>query len=472
MPEYVHELADWPRFHWSDEKLAAQLAAVSRRQGRLIGRMESLGLQLRAEAALETLTEEVTKSSEIEGEVLDKDQVRSSIARRLGMDIGGLLQVDRNVEGVVEMMLDATQSFEAPLTKERLFDWHAALFPAGRSGMAKIIVGDWRDDKQGPMQVISGPIGRERIHYEAPPAKLVDREIRAFLNWFNDVTAIDPVLKAAIAHLWFVTIHPFDDGNGRIARAIADMALARSEKSPRRFYSMSAQIRIERKGYYDTLEATQKGELDVTLWLEWFLNCLDRAFDGADAILANVLKKARFWQSFANEAFNDRQRKVLNRLLDGFEGNLTSSKWAAVAKTSQDTAARDIDDLVRRKILFKKAGGGRSTSYYLVVTAADALREVAEYTRTHAGVTVWDGANMPPSEKKAARKRAVIELAEKIDALADEALRDTIGYPSFEALLEALHKFGFYPDGQLVSAVAFTIHRDQQTPPLLASARF
>ncbi len=471
MAEYIHQLEGWPKFHWSDEKLAVRLAAVSRHQGRLIGRMESLGFQLRAEAVLESLTEEVTKTSEIEGETLDKQQVRSSIARRLGMDIGGLRPIDRNVEGVVEMMLDATQNFEAPLTKDRLFNWHAALFPTGRTGMAKIIVGDWRDDRQGPMQVISGPIGRERVHYEAPSANRIDREMRAFLNWFNEPVAIDPVFKAAIAHLWFVTIHPFEDGNGRIARAIAEMALARSEKSPRRFYSMSAQIRVERKGYYDILEATQRGDLDVTSWLVWFLNCLDRAFDGPDAILAAVLRKAHFWQSQAGHAFNDRQRKVLNRLLEGFDGNLTSSKWAAVAKTSQDTAARDIDDLVRGKILFKKAGGGRSTSYLLVVTAADALREVAAYTRTHAGTTVWGGAKMPSEEERAERKRVVGELAEQVDALAEESLREQITYRSFEMLLEALQGNGFYPDGQLVAAVAFAIGRDQQASPLLASTR-
>jgi Fic family protein len=363
--EYIHELKDWPRFHWSHEKLASRLGAVRHNQGRLIGKMEALGFQLRAEAVLQTLTEEVIKSSEIEGEFLDQDQVRSSIARRLGIDIGALAPVDRDVEGVVEMMLDATQNYAAPLTKERLFDWHAALFPTGRSGMTKITVGDWRTDKTGPMQVISGPIGRERVHYEAPAAKLVNREITAFLKWFNDAETIDPVLKAAVAHLWFVTIHPFEDGNGRIARAIADMALARSENSPRRFYSMSAQIRVQRNGYYKILEETQKGDLEITEWLGWFLACLNHAFEGADEILSNVLAKARFWQSREGEGFNERQRMMLNRLLNGFEGKLTSSKWALIAKCSQDTAIRDIDDLVKRGILTKDDGGGRSTSYSL-----------------------------------------------------------------------------------------------------------
>src|SRR5665213_1699738 len=304
MAEYIHELKDWPKFHWSHGRLAARLAAVRHHQGRLIGRMEGLGFQLRAEAVLQSLTEEVLKSSEIEGEVLDREQVRSSIARRLGMDIGALIPVDRDIEGVVEMMLDATQSYAAPLTKERLFGWHAALFPTGRSGMSKIRVGAWRNDKSGPMQVVSGPIGRERVHYEAPLAEKVDREMRAFLAWFNGKDAIDPVLGAAIAHLWFVTIHPFEDGNGRIARAIADMALARSEQSPRRFYSMSAQIRLERSDYYQILEQTQKGTLDVTAWMQWFLGCLDRAFDGAEATLSGVLRKARFWEEHAGEKLN------------------------------------------------------------------------------------------------------------------------------------------------------------------------
>jgi len=366
--KYIHELKNWPEVYWNHERLAGQLAAVRLRQGRLIGRMESLGFALRAEAMLLTLTEDVLKSSEIEGEILNKAQVRSSIARRLGMDIGALIQADRNVEGVVEMMLDATQKFSEQLTAKRLFDWHAALFPSGRSGMTRIRTGAWRDDKSGPMQVVSGPIGRERVHYEAPTAPRLNREMRAFLAWFNDKQAMDPVLKAGIAHLWFVTIHPLDDGNGRIARAIADMMLARSEDSPQRFYSMSGQIRVERKAYYDVLEATQKGDLDITGWLEWFLGCLGRAIDGAEKILAAVLMKARFWEAHAGQQFNARQRNILNRLLNGFEGKLSSSKWATLNKCSQDTASRDIDDLVRHGILIKDAAGGRSTSYSLVET--------------------------------------------------------------------------------------------------------
>ncbi len=362
---YIHERAGWPGFRWDHARISAQLVNVRHRQGRLIGRMEGLGFQLRAEAVLDSLTEEVLKSSEIEGETLDRGQVRSSIARRLGLDIGGLTPSDRNVEGVVEMMLDATQGYDRPLTARRLFDWHAALFPTGRSGMSKIRVGAWRDDATGPMQVVSGPIGKERVHYEAPVADRVRDEMKTFLEWFEKDGSTDLVLKAGVAHLWFVTIHPFDDGNGRIARAMTEMVLARSERSPQRFYSMSAQIRQERKTYYEILEATQKGELDITRWLEWFLECLGRAFDRAETILATVLNKARFWDNFANVEFNERQREIVNRMLNGFEGKLTSSKWAKLAKCSQDTALRDIEDLIRKKVLVKDSAGGRSTSYSL-----------------------------------------------------------------------------------------------------------
>jgi len=365
MSTYIHELKEWPHFQWSQERLAKLLAAVRLRQGRLIGRMQALGFPLQEEAVLSTLTEDVLKSSEIEGEILDKDQVRSSIAKRLGMDVGALPPADRNVEGVVEMMLDATQKFKTELTADRLFGWHASLFPTGRSGMSKIIVGAWRDEKSAPMQVVSGAYGREKVHYEAPVAGRLDSEMKSFLDWFNGEQNTDPVIKAALAHLWFVTIHPFDDGNGRIARAIADMALARSEDSPQRFYSMSAQIRLERKAYYDLLDATQKGNLDVTEWLDWFLGCLDRAFDGAEQTLAAVFQKAEFWKKHAAAKINERQRDILNRLLDGFEGKLTSSKWALIEKCSPDTALRDINELVDQGILTKDAGGGRSTSYSL-----------------------------------------------------------------------------------------------------------
>ena len=368
MATYIHQLPDWPKFRWSYRSLVDQLAGVRHRQGLLLGRMEGLGFKLRAEATLRTLTEEVVKSSEIEGEILNEDQVRSSLARRLGVDIGALKSADRQVEGVVEMVLDATEKYAAPLTAERLFGWHAALFPSGRSGMHRIAVGQWRVDHAGPMQVVSGPAGRQRVHFEALAAPRLNREMAAFLDWFNaDNGGTDPVLRAGVAHLWFVTIHPFEDGNGRIARAITDQQLARSEQGAQRFYSMSAQIRQERNAYYDILEATQKSDLDITSWLQWFLACLGRAFDGAEAILGSVLLKAEFWKQHAGETFNERQQKVLNRMLDGFEGKLTSSKWAALAKCSQDTASRDIDDLLRRDILVKDAAGGRSTSYSLAV---------------------------------------------------------------------------------------------------------
>lgn len=363
---HIWEQSDWPHLTWDAERLAPVLARTRHEQGRLLGRMEAVGFDLRDEAELRTLTSDVVMSSEIEGERLDRAQVRSSVARRLGLDVGGLVPSGRDVEGVVEMMLDATRAFGQPLTGERLFAWHASLFPTGRSGMTKIRVGEWRDDRDGPMQVVSGPVGRERVHYTAPPAARLEAEMAAFLDWFNAETGMDLVLKAGLAHLWFVTVHPFDDGNGRIARAIADMMLARSERSARRFYSMSAQIRAERNAYYDRLEATQKDTTDVTDWLEWFLDCLCRAIDGAQDTLATVLSKARFWERVTGQSLNERQIRVLNRLLDGFEGKLTSSKWASLAKCSQDTAYRDIVDLLDRGILTKNPGGGRSTSYDLV----------------------------------------------------------------------------------------------------------
>lgn len=363
--QYFHERKHWPTFVWDRERIAARLAEVRHHQGRLLGRMEEIGFSQRAEAVLAVLTEEVVKSSSIEGENLDSEQVRSSLARRLGIEIGALKPADRNVEGVVEMLLDATQNFDQPLSAKRLFAWHAALFPTGHSGMTRIKVGAWRDDRLGPMQVVSGALGRERMHYEAPAAARVPQEMRTFLAWFNRKPDLDLVLKAGIAHLWFVSIHPFEDGNGRIARAIADLLLARSENSAQRFYSMSAQIREQQSAYYKILETTQKGDLEISAWLEWFLDCLDSALQGSETTLASVLKKTRFWKLHRSETFNDRQRKILIRVLDGFEGKLTSSKWAALGHCSQDTAARDIDDLLRRGILIKNPGGGRSTSYSL-----------------------------------------------------------------------------------------------------------
>jgi Fic family protein len=363
MNNYIYDLPDWPRFRWNQDAVFPRLTAVRHKQDRLIGRMQALGFTLRKEAELRTLTLEVLKSSEIEGEILDKDQVRSSVARRLGVDIGALTPEDRKVEGVVEMVLDATRNYDKPLTRERLFGWHASLFPTGYSGLRKINTGTWRD---APMEVVSGPIGHERVHFEGPPADRVEREMTAFLDWFNGDDGTDLVLRACIAHLWFVTIHPFEDGNGRIARAIADMTLARSEQSPQRFYSMSAQMRQERNAYYGGLEQTQKGTLDITERLDWFLGCLDRSFDEAERTLAAVFRKARFWGSHGGASFNERQNLMLNKLLDGIEGKLTSSKWAKMAKCSQDTALRDIVDLVDRGILAKDPAGGRSTSYSLL----------------------------------------------------------------------------------------------------------
>jgi Fic family protein len=364
---YIHERRDWPKFRWDQQKLADLLADVRHRQGRLIGRMEALGFPLRQEAVLRTLTDDVLKTSEIEGEKLDAEQVRSSLARRLGMDAAALRPADRHVEGIVELMLDATRNYDQPLTDERLFAWHAALFPTGRSGMARITVGGWRTDSTGPMMVVSGPIAGEKVHFEAPGAARLAIEMRTFLKWINSAPDTDPVLRAALAHLWFVTIHPFDDGNGRIARAIADMLLARSENSSQRFYSMSAQIRAERGDYYAILERTQKGSLDVTHWMEWFLSCLSRAIDSAQSTLGTVLAKARFWESHRDVSLNDRQRTVVNRMLDGFEGKLTTSKYAKLAKCSQDTAGRDIDALIERGMLARNPAGGRSTSYALVL---------------------------------------------------------------------------------------------------------
>ena len=365
---YIYDIADWPNFRWDEAELAATLAAVRHRQGRLLGRMEALGFASRNEAFLRTLTDDVVKSSEIEGENLDRDQVRSSIARRLGLDIGALAPADRHVDGVVEMSLDATRNFDEPLDADRLFGWHAALFPSGRSGMSKIAVGRWRDDDKGPMQVISGAVGRQRVHFQAPQAERLDAEMARFLTWFNGSPDSDPVIRAAVAHLWFVTLHPFEDGNGRIARAIADMALARSENSRQRFYSMSSQIRLERQAYYDRLESTQKGDLDIMPWLTWFLACLDRAIGGAEETLDKVFAKARFWDKHAGSPLNPRQRDIVNRLLDGFEGKMTSSKYAKLGKCSQDTALRDINELIGLGILQKNDGGGRSTSYALETT--------------------------------------------------------------------------------------------------------
>ena len=362
---YIYQHKDWPQFTWNNDDLLFTLGKVRNMQGKLAGKMESLGFDLRKEAMLETISLDVLKSAEIEGEILNPDQVRSSIARRLGMDISGLVTSDRNVDGIVDLMLDATQQFTKKLTSERLFDWHSALFPTGTSGMHKITVGDWRKDSTGPMQVVSGAMGKEKVHFQAPDASDLNTEMDAFIVWFNKEEKLDPVIKAGIAHLWFVTIHPFDDGNGRIARALTDMLLARSDGSSQRFYSMSAQIRLERKGYYTVLESTQNGNLDITEWLKWFLNCLLNALNSTDRILVKVLFKAQFRNTHATIALNERQKLLVNKLLDDFTGKLTSSKWAKIAKCSPDTALRDIHDLINKGILRKEPAGGRSTSYEL-----------------------------------------------------------------------------------------------------------
>lgn len=363
---YIHQDTNWPNFTFDLIQLAPALLKVKGMQGRLMGRMESMGFELRAVAFLNTLTQDILKTSEIEGEFLDADQVRSSLARKLGMDLVGLVPSDRNVDGVVEMMLDATTNYASDLTENRLFGWHACLFPSGRSGMFKIQVGEWRSGEKGPMQVVSGPMGKEKIHFEAPSAELVELEMNRFLEWFNQNSEMDPVIKAGIAHVWFVTIHPFDDGNGRIARAVTDLQLARAEESGQRFYSMSAAIRKRRNEYYEILERTQQGSLDITPWLNWFLDCLLSALNDTDHLIGGVLKKAKFWQVHTQTGMNERQTFMINKLLEGeFFGNLTSSKWAKMTKVSQDTANRDIKDLLEQGVLVKGEAGGRSTVYKL-----------------------------------------------------------------------------------------------------------
>jgi len=362
---YLYNNQNWPVFEWNSEKLLPLLAYVRNRQGKLIGKMGALGFELQNEANLEILTIEILKSTEIEGEFLDREQVRSSIAKRLGLDISGLIYSERNVDGIVDLMLDATKKYDKELTKERLFSWHASLFPAGQSGMYKIIVGNWRDDSTGPMQVVSGALGKEKVHYQAPPANQIENEMRIFFDWFNLEQNVDSVLKAAIAHLWFVTLHPFEDGNGRISRALSDMLLARSDEQSYRFYSMSTQIRKERNSYYDILEKTQRGSLDITNWLEWFLNSLLHSIESSEKLLEKVIYKHEFWLQNSKVSINDRQRKILNMLMEDFEGVLNTSKWAKIGKCSQDTALRDIQDLIEKGILAKPEQGGRSTNYEL-----------------------------------------------------------------------------------------------------------
>lgn len=362
--KYIYQNADWHSFRWYGEKIQNLLLEIKKSQGYLLGKMDSLGFDVKNNALLQVLTENIIKSSEIEGQILDKHLVRSSIARRLGIDIGGETPVSRDIEGVVEMMLDATQNYSSNMTKERLIGWHAALFPTGFSGMYKINVGNYRNDELGPMQVISGYAGKEKIHYEAPSALILEKEMNEFLNYINTDNEYDSLIKAGIVHLWFVILHPFDDGNGRIARALTDMILARSDDSKFRFYSMSSQIQKNRKSYYEVLEKTQKGSMDITNWLLWFLENLLIAIQSSGEITDKVLQKAEFWQKNSNLVFNERQIKVLNRFMDNFEGNLTTTKWAKMCNCSQDTASLDINDLIAKKIM-KKVGKGRATHYLL-----------------------------------------------------------------------------------------------------------
>ena len=366
--KYIHELSDWPHFTWDSKALSALLSCVRLRQGLLVGKMQGFGLTSQWTATLKVLTDETIKSSAIEGVVLNPENVRSSLARRLGLDVGGLTtHKDRYVDGVVEMMLDATQKFDKPLTKERLFDWHAHLFPRVRTTADKFRVGAWRDDSQGLMQVVSGPVGRHKVHYVAPAASRVESEMGKFLKWFDGDEQEDPLLKAAIAHLWFVTIHPFEDGNGRIGRAIAEMCLARSDGGAQRFYSMSSQILEDRKDYYEVLERTQAGPLDITGWLTWFLGCLDRAIEQSNQITSSALEKELFWRGLTERkvSLNDRQKKVLNKLFGEFEGKLTREKWMKMTKASSRTALRDIEELIALGVLEQEEAGGRSTSYRL-----------------------------------------------------------------------------------------------------------
>ncbi|NQZ38424.1 MAG: Fic family protein [Crocinitomicaceae bacterium] len=364
---YIHQKPNWPDFIWDSNRLLKLVGRVRNQQGRLLGKMESLGFELKEEAVLETLTTDVIESSKIEGELLNTDEVRSSVARRLGMSEYGLVTSSRDIEGVVEMMLDATQKFNDQLTHDRFFSWHSALFPSGRSGMTKITIGDYRKDDTGPMQVISGAMGKEKVHFQAPQSRLVLEEMTRFIQWFNSDKDTDPVICAAIAHLWFVTIHPMDDGNGRMARAIADMQLARADQSNQRFYSMSSQIEKDKKTYYKILEDTQKGSLDITNWIEWFLDCLLKALNSTEVNLSKVFVKAKFWDIHRDTVLNNRQHDMINKLLGDFFGKLSTSKYAKICKCSQDTAHRDIKDLITKNVMIQDHAGGRSTNYKLIL---------------------------------------------------------------------------------------------------------
>ena len=379
---YIWERPDWPQFTWDSERLLKPLCEAHFKQGRLLGKIDSLGFEVQLRAELQAITEETVKSSEIEGEILNPETVRSSVARRLGVPDAAAAAQDRRVDGMVEMLIDATKNYRDPLTRERLFRWQAGLFPNGQSDLRKINIGAWRDDAHGAMQVVSGTAGREHVYFEAPPAARIETEMGSFLTWFNQVPRIDGIIHAALAHLWFVTIHPFEDGNGRIARALADMSLARSEDLSQRFYSLAAQIRIQRQEYYGSLEATQRGELDITHRLLWFTDCFSQAIDAAEKSCIGVMRKANFWQKHRNVILNSRQKTVLDRYLDGFEGKLTAKKWAVLAKTSMPTAQRDIKELVDQRVLVRSEGGSKNTSYYIPDDAVQRDTVIASQGKT------------------------------------------------------------------------------------------
>lgn len=368
--KYIWQNTAWPSFTWDSDLLLKPLGDVRFNQGSLIAQIRELGFDIQQTARADILVEEALKTSAIEGETLDPDAVRSSVGRHLGIPDAGFKNVhDQKADGLVQILLDATKNYSQEFTSARLFSWQAALFPTGYSGMTKINVAQWRDDKQGQMQVISGPVGKKKVHFEAPPAGLLKTEMSALIPWINKTINMDGIIKAAVCHLWFITIHPFDDGNGRIARTLTDMLLARDENNPKRFYSLSSQIMAERNDYYDTLNATQTGSLDITIWLEWFLGCMNRAILSSNSLLGTIMSKARFWKVFAQTRLNQRQIKVINRLLDlgpdGFLGGLKNKKYMGIAHTSRATAQRELAELVQKGILIKLPGGGRSSSYDL-----------------------------------------------------------------------------------------------------------
>lgn len=357
---YIHQTADWPHFIWDKEKIEAELIKVNKAAGFLEGRLSAIGFDVRQLAAVEALTHDIVASYEIENMVLDSGQVRSSVARRMGVRITGETEPSHYVEGVVEMMLDAVDNYRSPLTDERLFGWHNCLFPTGRSGMEVINVGRYRTDA---MNVESGAMGREKIHYHAPEPEMVPVEMERFLAWFNSDDTPEDYVKSAVAHFWFVSIHPFDDGNGRIGRAIADMALSQADNSTMRYFSISRQINKEKREYNNMLEHCQKGSCDITAWIHWYLGCMLRAISGAEDMLSSILDKAIFWQNHSQTTMNDRQKNALNIWLDGYEGKLTVKNWAKKANTSVDTAARDVKDLVDKGLLVPKSGKHRNVPY-------------------------------------------------------------------------------------------------------------